>query len=123
MVTKARKRDRSAEGNDTEPQVITDRKGRLWKVQFDEGAIERIKSQTEFPITAVLLGDRPGLERLVSDPVALIEVLYAICEPQIIKASLSPEEFGTSFIGDQLFYAAGAVVKALESEAARRKAI
>lgn len=95
------------------PQSIRDRHGRTWLVEITVPAIKRVQSQTDFQLLSILDEDGRGVDQLTNDPVFLIEVLYAICEPQILEQGSTPEDFGSAFVGDGLRFAAAAILKAL----------
>jgi nitrate reductase NapAB chaperone NapD len=90
-----------------------DRNGKTWLVEVTVPAIGRIDTQTGFNINKILDEKGKQLNALVDNPVLLIGVLYAICEPQIKEREMTPEEFGISFVGDQLRFAALAILRAM----------
>lgn len=76
-------------------------------------AVQRVDDQTGFNINRILDEKGQTLNGLVENPVLLIGVLYAICEPQIKSAGITPDEFGESFVGDHLRFAAVAILQAM----------
>lgn len=91
---------------------FNDRHHREWNVELTVAGLKRVQQQTDFPLLSLLDDDLKGLAELYDDPVQLVEILYALCEPQVEAAELTPEEFGESFAGEVLQQAANAVVEA-----------
>lgn len=89
-----------------------DRNGKDWSVNLTVASLKRVDEQAEFDLLNLLDENLNGLAALYDNPIKLVEVVYAICEPQIEAAEMTPEEFGESFAGQSLHDAAEAVVEA-----------
>lgn len=50
------------------------------------------------------------LERLSTDPVLLVDVLYAVCKPECDQKNISDEEFGSAMAGDAVEHATSALL-------------
>lgn len=50
------------------------------------------------------------LERLASDPVLLVDVLFAVCKPEADAKGITDEEFGRAMAGDAIELAATALL-------------
>ncbi len=50
------------------------------------------------------------LERLSSDPVLLVDVLYAGCKPECAHRNVTDEDFGAAMAGDAIEQATGALL-------------
>jgi hypothetical protein len=85
---------------------------REWNVDLTVAGLERVAKQTDFDLLNLLDDQLKGLAELYDKPIKLVQILYAICEPQIDAAGLEPEEFGELFAGSVLQAAADAVVEA-----------
>ena len=96
-----------------QPTKIKDRHGRIWRLEFDEAAIERISIQTSFPLTNASGNRKAILDGFGRDPAQLIEVLYASCQPQAEARDVTPEEFASLFVRYQFCKAGVAISKAL----------
>lgn len=55
----------------------------------------------------------PLLQRLVSDPILLCDVIYVVCRPQAETAGVSDEDFGRAMAGDAIDAATTAVLEEL----------
>jgi hypothetical protein len=86
--------------------------GRKWQIDIDVGAIKRVRDLTGFELLSIVEQDGKPLERLRDDVVLLVNVLYAICEPQAnscgpwwrkllrLPCGITDEEFGRGLRGD-----------------------
>jgi hypothetical protein len=89
-----------------------DAKGRKWAIEIDVGTIKRVRDLTGFELLSIVEHDGAALDKLRDDVVLLVNVLYAICEPQAnsygpwwrrllgIGRGISDEEFGRGLRGD-----------------------
>ena len=50
------------------------------------------------------------LDRLASDPVLLVDVLYAVCKPEADAQNVSDEDFGRAMAGDAIEHATTALL-------------
>ena len=88
-----------------------DRMGDSWVFDLTFGTIERVKKDSDLDLLdSVQLNET--LTTLLADPRRLVEVTYTILEPQIEKAGLSPEEFGSRIGGKQVGEISEALVEA-----------
>ena len=87
---------------------FVDSAGRSWSVRVDVGAVKRVRSSLGIDLMHVAErktqdGREPGvLERLASDPVLLVDVLYVLCEEQAKRVGVSDEDFGRAMLGDAI---------------------
>ena len=84
-------------------QTFRDNAGRTWTVAIDVAAIKRVRSLIGYDLLAVL--DGTGTQALVSDPVLLVDVLYALCRPEADRLAVTDEDFGRSMAGDAIEHA------------------
>lgn len=90
---------------------FTDPDGREWKLRLTVGAVEEVKRET-----GVELGDESDskwLELLFGRRSTLVEVLAVLCERQMEKAGVSPEDFGHLFDGPTISAAGDALAAAV----------
>ena len=78
--------------------------------------IKRVRALCDVDLNSIVEIDehnRPNtklLERLSTDPVLLVDVLYAVCKPECDKNKVSDEDFGASMVGDTIDYATDALL-------------
>lgn len=98
---------------------FVDSAGRQWTVRVDVGAVKRVRAALGVDLMQVAEkrtadGREPGvLERLASDPVLLVDVIYVLCEEQAKRSGVSDEEFGRAMLGDALDGAVKAMLGAV----------
>ena len=85
---------------------FTDNKGRTWMLEVTVATVKRVRALCQVDLNSIVELDKNNkpsaelLERLSSDPVLLVDVLYAICKPQADKLGVSDEDFGEAMAGD-----------------------
>ena len=91
--------------------TFKDNADRTWAVEVSVDAIKRVRSLLGVDLMGVVDGDL--LERLVSDPVLLCDVIYALCRPEADAQGASDEEFGRAMGGDAIDAATTALLEEL----------
>lgn len=94
-------------------QTFTDNAGRVWSVAINVNAIKQVKALAGVDLLETVGGKL--LERLVSDPVTLCDVLYALCKSEADAKGLTDEDFGRSMGGDAIDGATTALLEELVS--------
>ena len=95
---------------------FTDTTGRVWTITVNVGAIKRVRALCGVDLNAIVEVDEKNnvttglLERLSTDPVLLVDVLYAICKPECDAKGVSDEEFGCAMAGDAIEHATDALL-------------
>lgn len=95
---------------------FTDNTGRAWLVNVNVGTIKRVRALCGVDLANIISiesGQKPKielLERLASDPVLLVDVLYAVCKPEADAKNISDEEFGAAMAGDSVDHATSALL-------------
>lgn len=95
---------------------FTDNTGRTWTLSVTVGTIKRVRALCNVDLAGVIAiesGVQPKidlLERLGSDPVLLVDVLYAVCKPEADAKGVSDEEFGQAMSGDAIEMATTALL-------------
>ena len=92
-------------------QKFVDRKSNVWVVEIDTSTIKRVKTLTGVNLLECVDGDL--IERLSSDVLLLVDVLYAAVQPQAEKQNISDEQFGEGLAGDVISDATSALLEAL----------
>ena len=94
-------------------KAFKDIQGREWQVTVSVTAIKRVKGLTGVDLLEVLDGSL--IQRLIGDPVLLVDVLYAVCKPQADERSITDEQFGEAMAGDAIDTATAALLDEIVS--------
>ena len=95
---------------------FTDNLGRTWTLVVNVAAIKRVRALCGVDLNAIVEIDRNNnptaelLERLSTDPVLLVDVLYAVCKTECDQKGVSDEEFGAAMAGDAIEQATAALL-------------
>ena len=95
---------------------FTDNMGRTWTLVVNVAAIKRVRALCGVDLNAIVEVDRDNnptaelLERLSTDPVLLVDVLYAVCKPECEQKGVTDEDFGAAMAGDAIEQATGALL-------------
>jgi hypothetical protein len=90
-----------------------DTKGRKWTVEINVAAIKRVRTLTGCDLLEAMEGKL--IDRLMRDPVLLVDVLFALCKPQADEARITDEDFGEAMAGDCIEVATKAMLETLVS--------
>ena len=98
-------------------KTFTDNKGRTWTLEVTVATVKRVRGLCKVDLNSIVELDKNNkpsaelLERLSSDPVLLVDVLYAVCKPQADKLGVTDEDFGEAMAGDAIEYATSALLE------------
>lgn len=92
-------------------KTFNDNAGRTWTVAINVECIKRVKTLLSVNLLDAIEGQL--IEQLVSDPVLLCDVIYAICKPEADTKEISDEEFGRAMAGDAIDNATTALLEEL----------
>ena len=92
-------------------RTFTDNTGRAWTLAINVDAVKRVKGLLSVDLMEAVEGKL--LERLISDPVLLCDVVYCLCKPQAEAANVSDEDFGRAMAGDAIEQATTAMLEEL----------
>ena len=81
-------------------KTFIDNAGRTWTVAVNVDAIKRVRDLVQVNLLEVIEGKL--LERLISDPILLCDVIYCLCKPEADAKSVSDEDFGRAMAGDAI---------------------
>ena len=102
------------------PKTFTDAIGRRWTVDISVGTLPRLKSVAGVVLDDLVpkkldMGDKAlgPFADFLSDPVAILQAVYAVCKPQIDKLGLTFDTFAEGFEGDDSVRAVEDMGKAL----------
>ena len=112
-------------------KTFIDKKNRKWELELNVGSARRVKDETGVNMLNLLSLESNGrastepLEKLIDDPFALVNVLYALCRKQAEKENISDEDFAEIFDADVIEAATNALIEEIInfSPAAKRKAL
>jgi len=91
--------------------TFNDTQGRTWSVTINVDAIRRVRGLLDINLLDAVEGKL--LERLVSDPVLLCDILFALVKPEADAKNVSDEDFGRALGGDVLDHATTALLEEL----------
>lgn len=92
-------------------KTFHDTQGRTWSVTINVDAIRRVRGLLDINLLDAVEGKL--LERLVSDPVLLCDILFALVQPEAETKQVSDEDFGRALGGDVLDQATTALLEEL----------
>lgn len=92
-------------------QTFTDNTGQTWSLTINVDAIKRVRGLLNVDLMQAI--DGKLLERLVTDPVLLCDVVYAICKPEADAKGVTDEQFGQAMAGDAIDAATTALLEEL----------
>jgi hypothetical protein len=91
--------------------TFSDTQGRPWTITLNVDAIRRVRSVLNINLLEAIEGKL--LERLITDPVLLCDILFVVIQPEAIAKEISDEDFGRSLGGDVLDVATTALLEEL----------
>ena len=92
-------------------KTFKDNADRTWTVIVNVDAIKRVRSLLDVDLMEAVEGRL--LERLVSDPVLLCDVIYCVCKIDADVKGISDEDFGRAMAGDAIELATTALLEEL----------
>lgn len=90
--------------------VFKDSADREWQVDITVNTIKRVRELTEIDLASL---DHALLKDILTDPIDLCNVLYAIVKPQADAQDVTPENFGEALVGNAIERATDALLEAL----------
>lgn len=92
-------------------KTFIDNSGQSWAVDINVDCIKRVQAALDVNLLDAVEGKL--IERLVSDPVLLCDLIYVICQTEADRLSVSDEEFGRAMAGDAIDRATTALLEEL----------
>ncbi|MEM6503891.1 MAG: hypothetical protein AAF711_00340 [Planctomycetota bacterium] len=92
-------------------KTFNDNTGRTWSLTINVDAIKRVRGLLDVDLMQAI--DGKLLERLVTDPVLLCDVVYALCKPEADAKGVTDEQFGQAMAGDAIDSATTALLEEL----------
>jgi len=93
-------------------KTFKDTQDRTWEIDITVATVERLRA-LEDPVDLMEVVGGDLIERLGSDPVLMVRLLYDVLAPQVKEQDVSPEDFGSAISGDVLEKAADALVEGI----------
>ena len=91
--------------------AFTDTEGRKWAIEITVADVKRIRTLCDVDLMEAVEGKL--LDRLASDPVLLVDVIFAAVKPQADAREVSDESFGQGMAGDVLEHASVALIEGI----------
>lgn len=98
-------------------QYVKDVNNFQWEIKVNVNTLRRIKALCGVDLMELIsVNEKTGemntalLERLSSDPILLVDILYATCKPQADEKNITDEQFGELWVGDQIEVAVNALL-------------
>lgn len=92
-------------------KTFTDNTGRTWSIAINVGAVKRVRSGLDINLLDAVEGKL--IERLVSDPVLLCDVIFVLCQQEAEARGITDEQFGQAMAGDAIDAATSALLEEL----------
>jgi hypothetical protein len=92
-------------------RTFRDNAGRTWTLAVNVAALRRVRSLCD--VNLVTRNPAQVIEDVITDPVTLCNVLYAIVQPQALALAVTDEQFGDAMAGDVIDAAARALMEEL----------
>lgn len=94
---------------------FTDNLGRAWTLVVNVATIKRVRALCGVDLNSIIEVEdgKPTtklLERLSTDPVLLVDVLYAVCKSECDSKNVTDEDFGAAMAGDAIENATAALL-------------
>lgn len=94
-------------------RIFKDTKDRPWTVAVNVDAVKRVKARVEIDLLRVGSGDANLIVELADNPIMLVDVLFALCEPEAKAAGVTDEDFGKAMAGQAIDDATDALMAEL----------
>lgn len=79
-------------------RTFKDNEGRTWAVSVNTTAIKNVRASLGIDLLEV--ADGKIIDRLTSDPVMLVDLLYVLCRDEAESRGISDSQFGRAMAGD-----------------------
>ena len=87
---------------------FTDTKERVWDVELNVRQMKRVRDVLGIDLVNVIQAGKDGavatdtLDRVATDPILLVDILWGLCEGQAKAAGVTDDDFGSSLAGDSI---------------------
>lgn len=91
-----------------------DTERRTWTVAVTVDTVKRVRAQCDGLDLLAITSEKDGLMgRLMSDPILLADVLYAVCRPEADRLGVTSEQFGQALAGDAIEHGTTALLESI----------
>jgi len=80
--------------------LFKDRDARDWSIDINVDAIKRVRAALNVDLLEVVEGKL--IDRLTTDPILLVDVLFVLCQSQANDKGITDEQFGRAMAGDAI---------------------
>ncbi len=94
-------------------KIFNDTKGDGWQVEINTTVVKRVKTLLDINLLSLADDNFALLDRLSTDLILLVDVLYVVCCDQAKEREISDEEFGRRMAGDEIIAARDALIEEL----------
>ena len=96
-------------------RTFQDTEGRQWTLAVTHASIKRVRAMTgvdlaELSVDSAKKPEDQLFARLVGDPMLLVDVVFALCQPQAEQRGVSDAQFGEAMAGDVIDQATRALL-------------
>lgn len=92
-------------------KVFKDKNGVEWLIEINVDAVKKVKGLAGVDLLDI--ADGKLMERLMSDPILLVDVLWCLCKEQAASRGVNDEQFGKVMGGDAIDAATTAMLEEL----------
>lgn len=92
-------------------KTFTDNTGKTWSIAINVGAVKRVRASLDVNLLDAVEGKL--IERLVSDPILLCDVIFVLCQQEAETRGITDEQFGQAMAGDAIDMATSALLEEL----------
>ena len=90
-------------------RTFKDNAGRTWTVAVNVATVRQVRALLNVDLLDIAGGKL--IDRLVSDPILLVDVIYAVCKTEADRLGVSDEDFGRAMGGDVIEAATSALLE------------
>ena len=98
--------------------VFKDCEGREWSLKVTVRSIQAVRAARDLDLASF---DEGTMDRLATDPVLLVDVLWLLCEKQARERGVGEEQFAEAMFGDTIERAVDAMVESIAAFFPERK--
>lgn len=92
-------------------KTFTDNTGKTWSIAINVGTVKRVRASLDVNLLDAVEGKL--IERLVSDPILLCDVIFVLCQQEAETRGITDEQFGQAMAGDAIDAATSALLEEL----------
>lgn len=89
---------------------FVDSKGRKWDATVDVPTAKEIRNRLNIDLLDLLNGRADALQKLIEDPITLVDALYLVCREQCEAQNVDDVDFGRGLVGEGIDNAVDALL-------------